>query len=58
MVSYNKAKGVTRYYEYRGRVTKPLFDEVDIFLAKIYGFNSEELDYIINYHLRFRTNKR
>lgn len=58
LVSYNKASGVTRYYQYRARLTKPLFDKVDDILARIYGFSEEELDYIKNYDVRFRTDDR
>jgi hypothetical protein len=31
-----------------------LIDEIDVALAKHYGFNAEELDYIINYDIKYR----
>ncbi len=58
MVTYNKACGPTRYFQYRARLSKPLFDKVDDILAKIYGFTDEELSFIKNYDLRFRTDER
>jgi len=58
MVIYNKACGPTRYFQYRARLSKPLFDKVDDILAKIYGFTYEELSFIKNYDLRFRTDER
>jgi len=58
LVSYNKASGITRYFQYKARHTKPLFDEVDDLLGEIYGFNQDEINFIKNYDLRFRTDKR
>jgi hypothetical protein len=31
-----------------------LIDEIDIVLAKHYGFTEEELDFIINYDIKYR----
>jgi len=58
LVTYNKANGPTRYFLYRARLTKPLFDRVDNILAKIYGFSDEELEFVKTYDLRFRTDER
>jgi hypothetical protein len=33
---------------------KPLIDEIDRVLAKHYGFTDEELDFIINYDIKYR----
>jgi hypothetical protein len=33
---------------------KPLIDEIDTILAKHYGFTEEELDFIINYDIKYR----
>jgi hypothetical protein len=55
LVSYNKASGLTRYYQYKARYTKPLFDKVDAILANMYGLSDKELEFITNYHIRFRT---
>jgi hypothetical protein len=34
--------------------TKPILDEIDRVLAKHYGFTDEELDFIINYDIKYR----
>jgi hypothetical protein len=36
------------------RLTKPLIDQIDTLLAKHYGFTEEELDFIINYDIKYR----
>lgn len=33
---------------------KPNIDEIDKVLAKHYGFTDEELDFIINYDIKYR----
>ncbi|BBB49220.1 Eco57I restriction-modification methylase domain-containing protein [Pelolinea submarina] len=58
MVTYNKANGPTRYFQYRARFTKPLFDNGDDLLGEIYGFTDEELNFVKTYDLRFRTDDR
>jgi hypothetical protein len=42
------------YDEYYGWKAKPIIDEVDRVLAKHYGFTDEELDFIINYDIKYR----
>lgn len=34
--------------------SKPIIDEIDRTLADHYGFTDEELDYIINYDIKYR----
>jgi len=34
--------------------SKPIIDEIDELLAKHYGFTEEELDFIINYDIKYR----
>jgi hypothetical protein len=42
------------YREYYVRQSKPIIDEIDDFLAKIYGLNPKETEYIKNYESVFR----
>ena len=49
IITYNKAKGVTKYAQFKSRNSKPIIDEIVKVLAKHYGFTEEVLDYIINY---------
>jgi hypothetical protein len=60
---------VTRNYSSRGRQfkmekqyfylkeSKPLIDQVDQTLGEYYGFTDEELDFIINYDIKYRMGK-
>ena len=40
------------------RKCKPIIDEIDESLAKHYGFTEEELDFIINYDIKYRMGDR
>ena len=42
-------------YEYYHRKSKHIIDKIDTVLAKHYGLTDEELDYIINYDIKYRT---
>lgn len=46
--------GKMTYIQYRPSKTKSLIDEIDRVLAKHYGFTDEELDFIINYDIKYR----
>ena len=37
--------------------SKPIIDEIDTVLAQHYGFTEEELDFIINYDIKYRMGK-
>ena len=43
--------------EYCLRPSKPIIDEIDRVLARHYGFTDEELDFIINYDIKYRIGK-
>jgi len=36
------------------RLSKPIIDEIDALLAQHYGFTEEELDFIVNYDIKYR----
>ncbi len=42
------------YDSFVPRKSKPIIDQIDTVLAKHYGFTEEELDYIINYDIKYR----
>lgn len=44
----------SEFQEFRPSVSKPIIDEIDRVLAKHYGFTDEELDFIINYDIKYR----
>ena len=49
-----KATGKVEFDEYHPNKSKPIIDEIDKVLAKHYGFTEEELDFIINYDIKYR----
>ena len=44
-------------YEYYHKLSKPVIDQIDCVLAKHYGFTDEELDFIINYDIKYRMGR-
>lgn len=51
---FSAKTGNITYQEFYPRLSKPIIDEIDNILAKHYGFSPEELDYIINYDIKYR----
>lgn len=50
----SKSRGNTLTVTYQKQLSKPIIDEIDKVLAKHYGFTEEELDFIINYDIKYR----
>jgi hypothetical protein len=53
-LEYNYTIGKRRFQAFYARKSKPIIDEIDKVLAKHYGFTEEELDFIINYDIKYR----
>jgi len=53
-----KSTGKVVYDEYYPKYSKALIDKIDRALAKHYGFTDEELDFIINYDIKYRMGLR
>jgi hypothetical protein len=49
-----KQYGTMKTQIFQPRLSKPIVDEIDKVLAKHYGFTDEELDFIINYDIKYR----
>lgn len=49
-----KSTGRVEYDEYYPKLSKRYIDEIDKVLANYYGFTDEELDFIINYDIKYR----
>ena len=49
-----KTTGTVRYDEFYMKLSKSILDKIDGVLARHYGFTDEELDYIINYDIKYR----
>ena len=47
----NQLRKVEIYYP---RMSKPIIDKIDVVLSKHYAFTEEELDFIINYDIKYR----
>ncbi|HQU32038.1 MAG: Eco57I restriction-modification methylase domain-containing protein [Planctomycetia bacterium] len=52
-----KATGKVVYDEFYPKYSKPIIDEIDKVLAQHYDFTDEELDFIINYDIKYRMGK-
>ncbi len=52
-----KTTGKVVYDEFDQKPSKPTVDEIDRVLAKHYGFTVEELDFIINYDIKYRMGR-
>ncbi len=49
-----KSTGKVEYDEFYMKLSKPIIDKIDTVLARHYGFTDEELDFIINYDIKYR----
>ena len=49
-----KTTGYVEYDEYYPKLSKSIIDEIDKILAQYYNFTDEELDFIINYDIKYR----
>jgi hypothetical protein len=52
-----QSTGEIKYEEYYASKSKPIIDEIDRVLAQHYGFTDEELDFIINYDIKYRMGR-
>ena len=52
-----KDKGNTITQAFKVSKSKAIIDEIDRVLTKHYGFTEEELDFIINYDIKYRMGK-
>ncbi len=55
--SRNKGKDIVEFTQYNIRESKTIIDDIDRVLARVYKFNNEELDYILNYDIKYRMGK-
>lgn len=53
-VANYKSTGKVEYAEYYPKKSKQIIDQIDGVLAKYYQFTPEELDFILNYDVKFR----
>ena len=53
----SKTRGSNETITYNKYYSKETMDEIDTVLAEHYGFTEEELDFIINYDIKYRMGK-
>ncbi len=56
-VRVQKQTGAVYYREFYPVRSKEIIDEIDRVLAEHYGFTGEELDFIINYDIKYRMGR-
>jgi hypothetical protein len=56
-VRMQKSTGRTETQSFKIQKSKPIIDEIDRVLAAHYGFTDEELDFIINYDIKYRMGR-
>jgi hypothetical protein len=49
--------GAVRFEQFRPREAKPVIDKIDAVLADRYGLNANELDFIVNYDIKYRMGR-
>ncbi len=57
LVREQKQTGRTETQSFKIQKSKPIIDEIDRVLAAHYGFTEEELNFIINYDIKYRMGK-
>lgn len=57
MQSAKYQTGNVEFQQFFPQNSKPIIDEIDTVLAEHYGFTAEELDFIINYDIKYRMGK-
>lgn len=50
----SKTNGLNETVTYQKQNSKNIMDDIDVELSKIYNFTDEELDFIINYDIKYR----
>jgi hypothetical protein len=53
-----KTTGMVVYDEFYPKLSKSIIDQIDWVLAQHYGFTSEELDFILNYEIKYRMGQK
>jgi hypothetical protein len=57
LIRNQKQTGRTETQSFKIQKSKPILDEIDRALARHYGFTEEELDFIINYDIKYRMGR-
>ncbi len=52
--SFVRTRKDCEFQEFNPKLSKPIVDKIDTSLATLYDFTSEELDFLINYDIKYR----
>jgi hypothetical protein len=55
--SFIRERQDCEFQEFKPSLSKPILDEIDTVLAKHYGFTQVELDFILNYDIKYRLGR-
>jgi hypothetical protein len=55
--SFVREREDCEFQEFKPSLSKPIIDEIDTMLAQHYDFTPEELDFIINYDIKYRLGR-
>jgi hypothetical protein len=53
----HRITGTIKYEQFRPKTAKPILNEIDAVLARHFGFTEEELDFIVNYDIKYRLGR-
>ena len=53
--SFIRVRNDCEFQEFRPSLSKPIIDVIDRLLAEHYSFSPEELDFVINYDIKYRV---
>ena len=57
LIRNQRSTGRTETQSFKIQKSKPIIEEIDKILAAHYGFTDEELDFIINYDIKYRMGR-
>ena len=57
LIRNQQSTGRTETQSFKVQKSKPIIEEIDKILAAHYGFTDEELDFIINYDIKYRIGR-
>jgi hypothetical protein len=57
LIREQKQTGTTETQSFKIQKSKPIIDEIDAAMAGHYGFTAEELDFIVNYDIKYRLGR-
>ena len=54
LIRHQRQTGKTETQSFKIQASKSIIEDIDLVCAEHYGFTDEELDFIVNYDIKFR----